>query len=365
MEALMNKEDQVIKYYNRFLDLAEPLLDARWLDDNDTDKLFWYGFHPEDRAMLLYWLCSKYPHQQSEVYFTLRQVFRAARNIFSLRPRDLQWELWDALDRYPIPRGPYDYRRDVECGPSLSQHHAQELVQKLEAQARRCRKRDKEDREIEDLLDHIHGLSVYKEEYTIQYKLCMHHFPDLINDLPSPRYYDDLDIPSLPCILSTCNRQPSHLPSSTHVSVAQFPSPVPLSPLLSPSPCTIPMPAQPEYVADIILPLSTDLLHMPSLHLDAATPTLPHSSPTPSVPPAEPQSTLLMIDTLPTPGPPSSVLPSPPMSPLHELAPSQPLSLTVTSSRLSGINVTGHRTQEQEDSLKIGQSDTTLSTKTP
>jgi len=288
MEALMNKEDQVIKYYNRFLDLAEPLLDARWLDDNDTDKLFWYGFHPEDRAMLLYWLCSKYPHQQSEVYFTLRQVFRAARNIFSLRPRDLQWELWDALDRYPIPRGPYDYRRDVECGPSLSQHHAQELVQKLEAQARRCRKRDKEDREIEDLLDHIHGLSVYKEEYTIQYKLCMHHFPDLINDLPSPRYYDDLDIPSLPCILSTCNRQPSHLPSSTHVSVAQFPSPVPLSPLLSPSPCTIPMPAQPEYVADIILPLSTDLPHMPSLHLDTATPTPPHSSPTPSVPPTEP-----------------------------------------------------------------------------
>jgi len=71
MEVPMNKEDQVIKYYNQFLDLAKPLLDAHWLDNNDTDKLFWYGFHPKDHAMLLYWLRSKYPHQRSEVYFTL------------------------------------------------------------------------------------------------------------------------------------------------------------------------------------------------------------------------------------------------------------------------------------------------------
>jgi len=123
------------------------------------------------------------------------------------------------------------------------------------------------------------------------------------------------------------------------------------------------MPAQPEYAADIILPFSTDLLHMPSLHLDTATPTLPHSSPTPSVLPTEPQSTPLTFDTPPMPGPPSSVLPSPPTSPLHKLAPSQPLSLTVTLSRLSGINVNGHHAQEQEDSLKIGQSDTTLTKK--
>jgi len=47
------------------------------------------------------------------------------------------------------------------------------------------------------------------------------------------------------------------------------------------------------------------------------------------------------------------------MSPLHKLAPSQPLSLTITLSHLSGINVNGHRAQEQEDSSKIGQSNTT------
>src|SRR6267142_2832064 len=66
-----------------------------------------------------------------------------------------------------------------------------------------------------------------------------------------------------------------------------------------------------------------------------------------------------MINMLPTPGPPSSVSPSPPTSLLHELAPSQPLSLTATLSCLSGINVNGHHAQEQEDSSKIGQSNTT------
>jgi len=47
------------------------------------------------------------------------------------------------------------------------------------------------------------------------------------------------------------------------------------------------------------------------------------------------------------------------MSLLHELALSQPLSLTITLSHLSGIKVNGHHAQEQEDSLKIGQSNTT------
>src|SRR5579863_9481598 len=134
MEFPMCDEDEVITYYERFLDLTETLLDSRWLDDEECNMLFWYGFHPEDRAMLLCRLRSKNPHQRSGVHFSLRQVFRAARAIFSQKSRDLQRELWDALEQYPIPRGPQDYKRDTKHGPSLSRYRAQKLVQDLKAE---------------------------------------------------------------------------------------------------------------------------------------------------------------------------------------------------------------------------------------
>jgi hypothetical protein len=53
MEKPMNKEDEVIGYDQRFLDLAEPLFDSHWLDGEECDALFWYEFHPEDCAMIL------------------------------------------------------------------------------------------------------------------------------------------------------------------------------------------------------------------------------------------------------------------------------------------------------------------------
>jgi hypothetical protein len=71
MEFPMNDESKVIKYYNQFLDLTKPLLDSYGLDDEDCNKLFWYGFHPEDRVMLLCWLRSENPNQRSRICFTL------------------------------------------------------------------------------------------------------------------------------------------------------------------------------------------------------------------------------------------------------------------------------------------------------
>jgi hypothetical protein len=62
MDQPMSKEDDAIKYYRQFLDLTKPLLDTCGLDDEDCNKLFWYGFHPEDRAMLLCWLRSENPN---------------------------------------------------------------------------------------------------------------------------------------------------------------------------------------------------------------------------------------------------------------------------------------------------------------
>jgi len=70
MEETMSSEDDVIKHYNRFLDLADPLLDSHHLDDDECDILFWYSFHPEDHAMLLYQL-SKGLNPRWVTYFPL------------------------------------------------------------------------------------------------------------------------------------------------------------------------------------------------------------------------------------------------------------------------------------------------------
>jgi len=184
----MSNEDEVMTYCKRFLDLTKPLLESCWLNDEECNTLFWYGFHFEDRAMILCRLHSKHPSQRSGVYAPLRQVFCAARAIFSQKPGDLQWERWDALERYPIPRGPYDYRCDTECRPSLSRYQAQEFVQDLEAEVthRKQLARENEDQEIDSLMNSIYGLSPRDRSYASLYARCASQFPNIAALLPEP-----------------------------------------------------------------------------------------------------------------------------------------------------------------------------------
>ena len=56
MELPMSEESEVTQYYNRFMGLAEPLLDSCSLEDKECDALFWCGFHPDNRALLQYCL---------------------------------------------------------------------------------------------------------------------------------------------------------------------------------------------------------------------------------------------------------------------------------------------------------------------
>jgi hypothetical protein len=62
-----------LEFYNKFLDLAEPLLDSRLMDDDESDELFWYGFHSDDRTMLLRRLLPEYPERPPATYFHLRK----------------------------------------------------------------------------------------------------------------------------------------------------------------------------------------------------------------------------------------------------------------------------------------------------
>jgi hypothetical protein len=92
----MSKESEVTKYHNQFLDLAELLLNACILEDKDFNALFWYGFHPDDHAMLLYYF-SEYPRQPPGVYYHLQEAYNAACDIFSQRPAQIQHKCQDAL----------------------------------------------------------------------------------------------------------------------------------------------------------------------------------------------------------------------------------------------------------------------------
>jgi hypothetical protein len=53
MELPMSKESEVTRYYNQFLDFAEPLLDTCILENKECEELFWYGFHPDNHCLLL------------------------------------------------------------------------------------------------------------------------------------------------------------------------------------------------------------------------------------------------------------------------------------------------------------------------
>jgi hypothetical protein len=154
MEFPTSDEDEAINYYNRFLDLAEPLLDSRLLDSEECDALFWCGFHPDDRVMLLCRLC-EYSNPPSGVHFRLRKVFKAARKIFSQRPAGIRAECRDALRWGPRFRRPHDDQR--KCGPSLSQSQAQDLVEDLEVEVayRRKRAQEEEDWEVDRLIGRL------------------------------------------------------------------------------------------------------------------------------------------------------------------------------------------------------------------
>jgi hypothetical protein len=92
MALPMSEESEVIKYYNQFLDFAEPLLDACILEDKECEELFWYGFHLDDRQLLLQQLFLKFPDQPLATYFHLQRVFPMAHDIFSQVPNKLLQE---------------------------------------------------------------------------------------------------------------------------------------------------------------------------------------------------------------------------------------------------------------------------------
>ena len=164
----MCDEDDVNKYYNRFLDLANPLLNSYHLKDKECNILFWYGFHPEDCMMIL----SQFHPQQTRTYLHLKQVFCTACAIFLQRPSDLQKELQDALKEYPKLRRPHLDRHAQDHRPSISRYRTQDVMQELKDKVMCCRRqaRKDKDRELEKLIHALYSFSIYQQQYAVLYR---------------------------------------------------------------------------------------------------------------------------------------------------------------------------------------------------
>ena len=79
----MTNKDDVLDYYCLFLELSNPLTEARQLSDNDRDTKFFKGFHWDDREILSGHLFTMKPNHPQDKPYKLADVFKAARGYFS------------------------------------------------------------------------------------------------------------------------------------------------------------------------------------------------------------------------------------------------------------------------------------------
>src|SRR5712691_1978465 len=86
---LIEDEDDVSRYFERFQTLSDPLTYFGFISKSECNQLFWQGFHPNDRAMLLPYLVGRCSTQQPGANFNFQELFDQVYAIFS------QWRLED------------------------------------------------------------------------------------------------------------------------------------------------------------------------------------------------------------------------------------------------------------------------------
>jgi len=73
------------RYFAHFWILSSPLLSSSYVSDTECNKLFWQGFHPNNRAMLLPYLVNKCPNQQPGADLNFKELFSLAHIFISHR----------------------------------------------------------------------------------------------------------------------------------------------------------------------------------------------------------------------------------------------------------------------------------------
>jgi hypothetical protein len=79
----MCDEEDVQDYYQQFLVLSKPLLDAHRLTIGERNKPFWHGFHSKDRHEMYARLIANNPFRPAREHFDYLDVYRVARATFS------------------------------------------------------------------------------------------------------------------------------------------------------------------------------------------------------------------------------------------------------------------------------------------
>ena len=79
----MRNEEDVMDYYQEFLELANPLQVAQQLSDKDRNAKFFKGFHRDDREILSSHIFSMRPNHPQDRPYELDDVFKATRSYFS------------------------------------------------------------------------------------------------------------------------------------------------------------------------------------------------------------------------------------------------------------------------------------------
>ena len=215
----MTSEEDVIHYFREFLVLSKPLLDSQRLSPDARNRIFWRGFHKEDRAWMDAWLVAEHPRQPVDVHFDYRDVYKVAREI--LRGHDLNsgsyelpdepysrktrrskhtWECrYDSEDSDPRgadstfqahdhrrPSSPISYTPHDSCYPHSDAHFMP--LPENEPRAVRFEEfaREEEDCKVEDLLERMHELAASEESYAVLYAQCSHRFPNVAQCMPKP-----------------------------------------------------------------------------------------------------------------------------------------------------------------------------------
>jgi hypothetical protein len=225
----ISNKGNVLWYYYEFLPLSQPLLGTQQLTVGMCNKLFWQGFHPKDCSEMHAQLLAKHPDQPSNVAFDYLDVYKVAKATFSGEDLlDLDWnDSWDEpqglranhsehaqecqFDQQECnPRAmdpsyrTFDYRHHP-CSTNPTTHEALYRQPKLhhspppeaKTQVHHFREPiwEKEDQEIEDLIDCMHGLSVHKKSYVALYGQCIHQFPNVAQTLLKPTNILNVPVP--------------------------------------------------------------------------------------------------------------------------------------------------------------------------
>ncbi|KAI0273202.1 hypothetical protein BGY98DRAFT_1188997 [Russula aff. rugulosa BPL654] len=221
-QTRISSEEDVLWYYQRFLILSRLLRDARRLSDKECDKAFWLGFHPRDRAEMYVRLIAKHPDQPTNVRFNYLDVYKAARATFSgnhlldvelddardkpqgLRDRHAERAQEQWLDQEERdPQGVHPNYRTHEPRCRLSQAPINSTHQDTKHQRFDARRaplpeaetkvvqlkeltREEEDRELEDLITRMRGLSPSMESYAVLHAQCARQFPNVVHIFPKP-----------------------------------------------------------------------------------------------------------------------------------------------------------------------------------